>query len=215
MNRALASLSAVALAALLAGCAGMTSLSTKSVVKETWTDPKYKDGPVKTIFVVSLMKVEPGGRGAVEDAIVAQLKSAGVAATASHTVMPADFTDKPNTLTDAIRNSGAEAVLLAQVKYTAAYEPYIVGETVMTPSSDRMAYFEWYKNQGANQPTDYKTARIETDLYIVKAGTQVWAAYTDAYDANQLARNVHDFAQKMVGALAKDRLIASPPKPAS
>ena len=47
----------------------------------------------------------------------------------------------------------------------------------------------------------------------MKAGTQVWAAYTDAYDASNLARNLPDFARKMVGALAKDRLIANPPKP--
>lgn len=215
MNRALASFSLLALAGLLAGCAGLTNLSTKSVVKETWTDPKYKDGPVKTIFVVSLMKVEPGGRGAVEDAIVAQLASAGVKATASHKVMPADFTGTQTSLTEAIRNSGADAVLLAQVKFTSASEPSIVGEAMMTPSSDRMAYFDYYKAQGANQPTDYKTARIETDLYLVKAGTRAWSAYTDAYDANQLARNLPDFAFKMVGALAKDRMIANPPKPNS
>ena len=137
MKRTLA-LPLLALAGLLAGCATMTNLSTRSVVKETWTDPKYKEGPVKSIFVVSLMKVEPGGRGAVEDAIVAQLKSAGVAATASYTVMPADFTGRPATLTDAIRSSGADAVLLAQVKYTAAVEPYIIGEAVVTPSSDHL-----------------------------------------------------------------------------
>ena len=208
-------LSVVALAGLLPGCGSITTMSTTSVVKQTWTDPSYKGGPLKTLFVVSLMKVEPGGRGAVEDAIVAQLASAGVAATASHKVMPADFTGVPMTLTEAIRNSGADGVLLAQVKYTAAYEPYIIGETVITPSSDRMAYFDWYKDQRADQPTDYKTARIETDLYLVKEGNQVWASYTDAYDANNLARNLADFAQKMVGALAKDRLIANAPRPKS
>jgi hypothetical protein len=212
MMRAFA-ISLLVLTGLLAGCAGLTNLSTKSVVKETWTDPKYTGGPVKTIFVVSLMKVEPGGRGAVEDAIVAQLASTGVVATASHKVMPADFTEAPMSLTDAIRNSGADAVLLAQVKYTAADEPYIIGGAMVTPSADRMAYFDYYKAQGANQPTDYKTARIDTDLYIVKAGTRVWSAYTDAYDANRLARNLPDFAFKMVSAMAKDRLIASPPKP--
>lgn len=205
----------VALAALLAGCTAMTTLSTRSVVKETWTDPKYKDGPVKAIFVVSLLKVEPGGRGAVEDAIVAQLRRAGVTATASHTVMPADFTDKPATLTEAIRNSGADAVLLAQVQFTDAAEPYIIGEAVTSPSPDRMGYFDWFKFQGADQTRAYKTTRIETDLYLVKAGTQVWASYTDAYDSSNLARNLPDFALKMVGALAKDRLIANPPKPGS
>ncbi len=203
------------LALALAGCTGLTNLSTRSVVAETWKDPKYKDGPVKTIFVVSLMKVEPGGRGAVEDAIVAELASAGVSATASHKVLPEDFTEKQTTFTEAIRGSGADAVLLAQVKYTSAFEPYTVGETVITPSDERSAYFKWYKSQDADQKGDYKKARIETELYLVKAGTQVWAAYIDAFDANKLVRNLPDFAYKMVGALAKDRLIANPPKPRS
>src|SRR6185369_7725934 len=81
--------------AALTACSGTREfraggLSLQTDVQGTWKDPKFTAGPLHKIFVISLMKVEPGGRDAVENAIVARLASAGVAAVASHTVMSND-----------------------------------------------------------------------------------------------------------------------------
>ena len=86
--------------ALVVACSGL-SLSTQ--VLGTWKDPKYASEPLKKIFVISLMKVEPGGRDAVEDAVIARLASAGVAGVASHTVMSNDPQRPGPTLPEAIR----------------------------------------------------------------------------------------------------------------
>ena len=72
----------VIVAALAAACSSTREwsaggLSLKTDVQSTWKDPKYTAPPLAKIFVISLMKVEPGGRDAVEDAIVRAARERG------------------------------------------------------------------------------------------------------------------------------------------
>jgi hypothetical protein len=212
----LAAVSMLVLAsALAAGCATVSLESHTTRVESTWKDPRYAAPPMRKVFVVSLMKVEPGGRNAVEDAIAARLEAAGVTAVTSHTVMSADA-DKPGpSLAEAIKASGADGVLLVQVKSIGSKEPYTVGETVTSLSPDTLAYYDTLKRDGWNQPGDYKIAHVVSELYLSPMGRQVWTAYTSSYDANNLARNIPDYTLKLVAAMAKDRMIAAAPKPAS
>lgn len=206
-----------AIGAGLAACGSAPSIpslaSTSTTVKGTWKDPRYTGAPMQRVFVVSLMKVEPGGRAAVEDAVVARLASAGVAGIASHTVM-SDDAEKPGpTLDEAITAAKADGVLLLDVKAIGAYEPYTVGQTITSLSPDTMASYNYLKQQNVYQPGDYKIAHIVSELYLPAMGRQVWTAYTDSYDAANLARNLPDFTLKLVGVMAKDRMIAATPKP--
>jgi hypothetical protein len=198
--------------ALVAACAG-TSLKTQ--VLSTWKDPKYASSPLKKVFVISLMKIEPGGRDAVEDAIVARLSSAGVAGIASHTVMSNDPRRPGPSLPEAIAAAGADGVLLVDVKAIGAYEPYTVGQTVTSLSPDTMASYKFLKEQGADQSGDYKVAHIVSELYLPSMGKQVWTAFTNSYDASNLARNMPDYTLKLVAAMSKDRIIAGSPAPPS
>ncbi len=200
MKYALFSLSLLLPVVLTLG--GCTSLATTTQVKGVWKDPKYVAGPVKKIFVISLMKIRPGGREAVEDAIVARLQAGGVAAVAAHTVKGDD-----TQLVDAIRSSGADAVLMAQVRWLSSYEPYVVTETFASPSPDKMGHSDFFKDQGADEPGDYKVAKIGTGLWTGAFGKQVWTAFTDSYDAYDLARNIPDYTTKLVAALARDGMI--------
>ena len=188
---------------------GCMSLSTSTSVKGVWKDPKFAGPPLRKIFVISLMKIEPGGRDAVEDAIVARLKAAGTDAVAAHTVK-GDATE----LIDAIRQSGADAVMMAQVRWIPSYEPYAVTETMASPSPDKMGHADFFKDQGAAEPGDYKVARIGTGLWVGAFNKQVWTAFTESYDASNLARNIPDYTTKLVAALARDGMIV-PPKPAN
>jgi hypothetical protein len=197
----------LAAAVLAAGCAAVSPLSLKTDVQGTWKDPKYALAPLTKIFVISLMKIEPGGRDAVEDAIVAQLQGVGVAGVASHTVMSSDPLRPGPSLADAIKASGAEAV--------GAYEPYTVGQTMTSITPDTMAYYNYLKQENVYQPGDYKVARIASELYLPAMGKQVWTAFTNSYDASNLARNLPDFTLKLVGAMTKDRIIAGARKPVS
>jgi hypothetical protein len=211
--RSLRSVLAIAVGiALVAACAGA---SLKTQVLGTWKDPKYASAPLKKVFVISLMKIEPGGRDAVEDAIVARLSSAGVAAVASHTVMSNDPQRPGPSLPEAIAAAGADGVLLVDVKAIGAYEPYTVGQTVTSLSPDTMASYKYLKEQGADQSGDYKVAHIISELYLPSMGKQVWTAFTNSYDASNLARNMPDYTFKLVTAMSKDRIIAGSPAPPS
>jgi nucleotide-binding universal stress UspA family protein len=188
---------------------GCMSMSTSTSVKGVWKDPKFAGPPLRKIFVISLMKIQPGGRDAVEDAIVAKLKAAGTDAVAAHTVKGDD-----TELIDAIRKSGADAVMMAQVRWLSTYEPYVVTETMASPSPDKMGHSDFFKDQGADEPGDYKVARIGTGLWVGAFNKQVWTAFTDSYDASNLARNIPDYTTKLVAALARDGMIVAP-KPAN
>ena len=214
-SRAL-SIGLAALAAVMfGGCARMDTLSLKTKVQSAWKDPNYALAPMSRLFVISLMKVEPGGRDAVEDAIVARLATAGVTGVASHTVM-SDDPEKPGpTLEEAIVASGAEGVLLVDVRAVGAFEPYSVGQTVTSLSPDTLASYKYLEKEGVYQKGDYKVAHIASELYTPSMGKQMWTLYTNSFDAADLARNLPDFTLKLVGALAVDRIIAGNLKPAS
>ena len=184
---------------------GCMSMSASTSVKGVWKDPKFAGPPLRKIFVISLMKIQPGGRDAVEDAIVAKLKAGGNDAVAAHAVMRDD-----TELITAIRNSGADGVLMAQVRWLAAFEPYTVTATMDAPSPDRMGHADFFKAQGADEPGDYKVARIGTGLWTGAFNKQVWTAFTDSYDASNLAHNIPDYSTRLVAALARDGMIVAP-----
>lgn len=207
---------AILLVATLAACGGTREfapggLSLKTQVLGTWKEPKYTWPPMGKLFVISLMKIEPGGRDAVEDAIVRQLTAAGVAAVASHTVMSNDAEKPGPSLEEAIKAAGADGVLMVEVKAIGTYEPYTIGQTVTSLSPDTMASYNYLKGQNADQPGDYKVAHIVSEVYLPSMGKQVWGAYTNSYDAADLRRNLPDYTLKLVNVMAKDRIIAARP----
>ncbi len=203
------------LAFLVAACGGgpklsPTGLTLSTQVASTWKDPKYAEPPMKRLFVISLMKIEPGGRGAVEDAIVARLASVGVTAVASHKVM-SDDPEKPGpSLEEAIAASGAQGVLMVTVKSIGSLIPN-VGTTVNSIAPDTMASYNYLKQQHENQPGDYKIAHIMSELYLPSMGKQIWTAFTNSYDASDLARNLPDYTLKLVNVMAKENIIAARP----
>ena len=218
MKRLRTCLLAVLTLAALAACGGarplsVGSLSLKTEVQSTWKDPKFAAGPLTKIFVISLMKIEPGGRDAVESAIVAQLAAAGVQAVASHTVISNDPAREGPSLEEAIKASGADGVLLVEVRAVGAYEPYTIGQTVTSLSPDTMASYNYLKGQNVYQPGDYKVAHIVSEIYLPSMGKQVWTAFTNSYDAADLARNLPDYTLKLVGVMTRDRMIAGTLKP--
>lgn len=216
--RAARFVAACGLAAVLVACSSdrefsLSGLSLKTEVQSTWKDPRYALAPLTRVFVLSLMKVEPGGRDAVEDAIVARLATAGVTGVASHTLMSDDPARPGPSLAEAIKAADVQAVLLVQVKAVGAYESYTVGQTVTSLSPDTMASYNYLKGEHVYQPGDYKVAHIVSELYLPSMGKQVWTAYTNSYDASRLVRNLPDYTLKLVGVMARDRIIASAPKP--
>ena len=106
-------------------------------------------------------------------------------------------------------------MLLVDVRAIGSYEPYTVGQTVTSLSPDTMAYYNYLKRESADQPGDYKVAHIVSELYLPTMGKQVWTAFTNSYDASNLARNMPDYTFKLVSAMAKDRIIAGAPTPPS
>jgi hypothetical protein len=211
-RRCAASLGALALASALlaAGCA---SIDSPTKVAQTWKDPAYRGGPLGKVFVISLAETQMGGRAAVEDAIVAQFKAVGVEAVASHSALASDDAHPEPNLVEAIRTSGANGVLLAQIKQVTSSEPYMNPyQTMTSPDPDIGGYFDLFQSQGANQPNTYKTARVDTRVYAVPGGKQVWGAYSDSYDAVSFSRSMPGYTTTLMVALERDGMIRRMPE---
>ena len=170
---------------------------------------------MQRVFVVSLMKVEPGGRDAVEDAIVARLASAGVAGVASHTVM-SDDAEKPGpTLEEAIKASGADGVLLVEVKAVGAYEPYTVGQTItsLSPGHDGVVQLSQAAERLPARRLQGRAHR-ERALPAVDGQAGMDGVSPTRYDAVEpRAATCPTYTLKLVDVMAKDRMIAATPKP--
>jgi len=202
-------LAVVGVSLLTAACA---SLDARTKVAQTWKDPNYNGGPMRKIFVISLTETQVGGRAAVEDALVTQFKAIGVDAVASHTALASDESHPEPDLVQAIRASGANGVLLTQVKQVIASEPYMNSfQTITSPNPDIGGYFDLFQSQQANQPNDYKTARVDTRIYVVPGGKQVWGAYSDSYDAVSFSRSMPGFTSALLAALERDGMIRRRP----
>jgi hypothetical protein len=202
----------LAIALFGAGCA---SVDTRTRVAQTWKSPAWNGTPLRKIFVISLMETQLGGRAAVEDAIVAQLQAAGVNAIASHVALVSDDAHPEPQLIDAIRASGADGVLLAQVKRVNAFQPYMSSpdNELSAPDPDLGGYYDLFQSQqNATQIGEYKVARVDTRIYGVPGGKQIWGAYTDSYDASNFSRNVPGYVVALIGALERDRMIVAKAK---
>ena len=72
------------------------------------------------------------------------------------------------------------------------------------------AFAGWSGGDACSPDTIGHTGFTGTGLWIGAFDKQVWTAFTDSYDAANLARNIPDYTAKLVAALARDRMIAAP-----
>src|SRR5262245_25677213 len=97
----------LALAAIFAGCAS-TSLV------DQWKSPEFQGPPLRKVMVVGVSS-QPATRRTFEDEFAAALKTAGVTAVPSYTVMPQDGQADQAVLEQAVKSIGADGVLITRL----------------------------------------------------------------------------------------------------
>jgi len=191
------------LATALAAC------STTSVVN-SWKDPNYTGGPVRSLLVVGVSS-QASVRRIFEETFSESLKAQGVAAVPSYTLVPADGQIPEDKLKEAIAKSGAEGVLITRM---VGKQTDISTMPVMAPPAVgmRRSYYGYYSNAwvGYYEPMSVQTYSYviaETTLFRVDGTEPVWSGTTETLEPTDVRKSTQGFAEQMIKTLKKEGVI--------
>lgn len=186
---------------LLVSCASTT------LVNE-WRDAEIQPAPYQRILVIGISD-EEGTRRTFEDEFAARLASLGLTATPGHRLLPDTGQADERTLLDAVRDSGAQGVLMTRVVRMENRTEYVPGHMQFAPMP---GYYGYYMNAWAfYQPPRmyrYQIALLETNLWDAESAALVWSGSTETFRPGNLQKELEELSGIVIGALSKQGLIA-------
>jgi hypothetical protein len=187
-------LALVTVAWFVAGCASTT-------LQSMWTDPGYKGGPFKRVFVIGLSARDVTARRVLEDVLVAKLKSGGVEAVPAWQFLANDGPADESALSTAVAASAADGMLMVRLLG-------VDTQTTVWPTVMPGAGFGWYRFYSGwyayPQVTQTQIAVIETTLFDVKSQRIVWSATSETINPSSVQKDAPGFAEVILAALRKD-----------
>jgi hypothetical protein len=200
----------VFLIVLLAGCAS-TELT------NSWRDPEYS-GHLTSLVVVGVSK-QAAIRRIFEDAFAAQLRSKGIRAVPSYTLIPQDGPIEETRLRAAVESTDTDGVIITRLVDVRSKV------TVMYPGSPVAPfyapyYYGYYSSAWAGyyEPPvvqQYDIVTSETTVFARGRAQPVWSGTTETFAPGDLAKETVDFAKVVIKNLEQRGLIQAAPKDAN
>jgi hypothetical protein len=195
------------LAALLLVGAGCASTTLTSV----WRDPSYSGGPLRSVLVMGISE-ETGVRRIFEDEFSARLKSVGVIATPSYTLIPQDGPAERAVLDAAIARAGAQGVLVTRLLRIERRTNYAPGYVWAVPAVGYYRNFHGYYSSAwvryaPPQAIDYDIVALETNLWSPRQGELIWSGITESFAPSDVRHATREFADVIIKALREQKLI--------
>ena len=192
------SIAVALLAAFVAGCATMKSMTEQTVLREVLDQTVTAQSTLGRVAVVAVER-DAAARKAWEDAFVARLAARGVASSSGQGLLAGGGSDADALVVDggpviaAARQAGADAILFVTPPNAA-------------PVRGRGAY-RWFDARSEPDPrTDLDTAPAsvtEVRLYSLKTDKGVWRAAVMRYYPKPGAADAGEIAESVVAGLAK------------
>jgi len=186
---------------ILSSCA-TTELS------NSWRNPSYTGPVLKKILVVGISK-QIAVRRAFEDEFAKQLNASGVEATASYTLISESGEVEEARLTEAVRQSGADGMLVTRLvrigadsQFTPAFRP--------TPDASFASGYSaaWTGNHEPSAPAEAVTVVLETSLYAKNESHLLWSGTTETFaPSGELQKDLQDIIKPIIRALKRQTLI--------
>ncbi len=159
---------------LLTGCS-------TTQIKSVWKDPAYMGRPQR-VMVIAVSK-EPITRRIVEDEFTLQLKTKGLDAIASYTILADRSQNDQAVIAKMVGQLGVDSVLISRLVSKRSVRVYYPA----TVSHRPVGYWKWhdYYRDGfemVNTPgysTRLEYAMMETNLYDARTENLLWAATTE------------------------------------
>lgn len=212
-------------AMLVAGCANTT-------LTEGLRDPGFT-GPLPGKLLVMAITDNGAARRLLENALAAQLNARGLVAFPSYAYIPQDGQAEEEKLKEAVRQTGAEAVLTARdvgteartetspgyvspqpLAYPYAY-PY-AGMRPLAPGVALPSLYSYYASSWTvyQPPTTYTvySTTLELSLFTAPAGNLVWSAVVNSQSEMRASpQGSLEVGKVVADALERARLL--PPAP--
>lgn len=198
-------ISILLLAALAAGCATSTRLT------NAWVDPDFQGEPLQKLIVVGISKVE-GNRRIFEDEFSTALRANGLEAVQSYTLLPEKANPGKSDLEDAVKQVGADGVIIARVVDIRHKSEFSPGYATVVPSAGYpYGVYQYYGGATIVTPPtvyNYEVVQVETSLWRTSDARLVWSATTATTDPATLSKEIPGYIKVIIGALRERVLIA-------
>jgi len=199
----LRTLAALAAAAALAACQSTS-------IQSAWYDTSYRGGPFTKVVVIASDGTTADSR-VFEDIFVQKLQAAGVQAVPGYTTVPPDARRQESVFAAAVGATGADGVILVRLLRV---DTKTQVSTMMMPGPMIGPWGGFYGPgfyAGGFYPvpevTQYDVASVETNVYVVKTRSLVWAATTQTVNPTTVAKEAPDYADIIIAQLRARNLL--------
>ncbi|MDM0043612.1 hypothetical protein QTH91_03880 [Variovorax dokdonensis] len=192
------------LAALLLVAAGLAACASFSLTN-VWRSPDFKGPPVAKVLVVGVSSNETSRR-IFEDGFAKALQASGVAAATSYGLLQESGKVSKERLQAAIRQSGAEGVLITRL---VRVDKQVDVMAPPMPMGFRGGYYGWYGSAWAAPAMvdTYNVVSFETTLWDEKRESVIWSGTTEAIESSNVAKASADMAKVLIERMKKDGVI--------
>jgi len=182
----------------------LTSCAT-TVLTTVWKDESFT-GPVRKMAVIGIFKT-PAVRNFFEDEFSRQLKTHGIEAVASYTIIPIDDQSDKDIVASKLRNLGMDFVLVTRLVDRKTVQTYIPGQAYMVPGYYRSwgGYYQYAYSPGYLVEDTY--AYAETNIYDVKNDKLIWSARSETEISGMNQELIRSFVKIMIDRLSADAVI--------
>jgi hypothetical protein len=198
-----------ALTLLLGGCAATS-------MQGSWADPDYRDGPVRSVFIVGTAK-DDLVRRVFEDALARQLAGRGVSGIPSYRHLGAERLEDRAAMQAKLDQLGAETVLVSRVtgrRTDTVVNPARTSYRALPdryPDHYRDHWYDYYRRsyEVLHTPatlTNYEVVTVESSLYAGDGGL-IWTAQTETITGGEINTLVEEFVQLLIDDLVKQGLL--------
>jgi hypothetical protein len=188
-------------ATFASGCA-----STQIV--NAWQDPKFSGPPLKRVMVIGVTK-QAGIRRTFEDQFVRELEAKGLDAVASYAFIPEDGEVPKERLTEAVKESGVQSVLITRLVKVETQTQVYAAPYAGAPYLGFYGYYSWAWVAYYDPPQvyTYDVVTAETNLFDAGSDTLIWSGTTQTFAPRNTKKDAREFANVIIKALTTSHII--------
>jgi len=171
----------------------------------TWRDPTYEGRAFTKVLVVGSTD-NAENRRIFEDMVVNELKSQGVNAVASYTLISNENDVKRDKVVEAVRTSSADCVISTRV---VGIETKSTQVPVRSPGAGDMDLYRYYSPMEARTIVrqDYQVAHLESNLFDARTGKMVWWGRSSAFPTTDLSKVSRELGETVIKSLKSAKLL--------
>jgi hypothetical protein len=165
-----------------------------------WKNETYQGGPLRKVLIIGVDRNQEMKR-LLENEFVLQLKTKGIDAVPSHTVLPEDTILEKEMITAKINELRIDSVLittLVDIKETEAYE----SPTFYAPTG----FYGYYMQCCYNVMSGYNV-EIETSIFDAHYDTVIWSAHSATVLDTAPGKTIQSYIAAIVSELQNQKLL--------